>query len=290
MARPYTPRQLISAGVLLVCSAALFHVFSPDRLILFPTRDPRSSQGAIRRAIPFQGGDLEVFIGHSQLRPPGTPAAFCMLRFYGNADRADTNVGLEAASWSAAPSVEIWGVNYPGYGGSTGPARLGSIGPAALAAYDALKEQAAGRPIVAFGTSLGTTPALYIATKRPLAGLILQNPPPLRQIVLRQFGWWNLWLLAGPVALGIPSALDSVSNARNAHVPCAFLLAQDDEVVRPRYQKLVADAYTGPKRIIPLPNANHNDPLDSGETGQLNAAVEWMLGIKAAPARTVAGD
>ena len=170
----------------------------------------------------------------------------------------------------------------PGYGASPGPARLRAFGAAALAAYDALKQAAGGKPILVFGTSLGTTAALHVAANRPVAGLILQNPPPLRQIILRQFGWWNLWLLAGPVSLQIPAALDSVGNARATRVPCAFLLAGDDEVVRPEYQRLVVDAYAGEKRVIPLPGAHHNDPLDAEQTGRLNAAVEWMLARGAA--------
>ena len=168
-------------------------------------------------------------------------------------------------------------MNYPGYGGSTGQAHLSSIGPAALAAYDALKQKVGDRPIIVFGTSLGTTAALHVAANRPVTGLILQNPPPLRQIALRQFGWWNLWLIAGPVALRIPSALDSVANARLAHAPCAFLLAEEDELIKPKYHRLVVDAYAGEKRIISQPGAHHNDPIDAASIGKLNTAIEWML-------------
>jgi hypothetical protein len=40
-----------------------------------------------------------------------------------------------------------------------------------------------------------------VAANRPCAGLVLTNPPPLRNMILQRFGWWNLWLLATPVAL-----------------------------------------------------------------------------------------
>ncbi|PYL16297.1 MAG: alpha/beta hydrolase, partial [Verrucomicrobia bacterium] len=58
-------------------------------------------------------------------------------------------------------------MNYPGFGGSTGPARLKRIAPAALTAFDALRSETAESPIVIFGASIGATPALYIATQRP---------------------------------------------------------------------------------------------------------------------------
>ena len=203
-------------------------------------------------------------------------APIYLLRFYGNADRADRWVEAETEMWGNRP-VEVWGMNYPGFGGSTGPARLARLGPAALAAFDALKRTAGDRPIIVFGASLGTTTALHIAAHRPVAGLILHNPPPLRQIILRQFGWWNLWLLAGPLARKIPADLDSIANARAVRVPAIFLLAENDEVVAPKFQRLVVDAYAGEKRVIPLAGAGHNSPIEGTEFTELQKGLDWLI-------------
>jgi pimeloyl-ACP methyl ester carboxylesterase len=107
--------------------------------------------------------------------------------------------------------------------------------------------------------------------------MILHNPPPLRQMILRRFGWWNLWLLAGPVALQIPPDLDAVSNAKAIHAPAIFLLAERDEVVPPRYHRLVVDAYAGEKRVIPLPGAYHNDPIEGAALTDFHRALDWLL-------------
>ncbi len=231
-----------------------------DHLVLFPTTDRIDAGAAIRKPIPFEGGELEIWTAASKLaQQRGQPEVY-VLRFYGNADRADRWVAAEAEMWNDR-AVEVWGMNYPGFGGSTGPARLARLGPAALAAFDALKRTAGDRPIVVFGASLGTTTALHVAAHRPVAGLILHNPPPLRQIILRQFGWWNLWLLAGPVALQIPQDLDSLANAKAVRAPAIFLLAENDEVIAPRFQRLVVEAYAGEKRVITLRGAHHNDPI-----------------------------
>lgn len=174
-------------------------------------------------------------------------------------------------------AVEIWGVNYPGFGGSTGAARLSRIGPAALAAFDELEKRAGDRPIIPFGTSIGATAALHIATHRPVIGLILQNPPPLREMILRRFGWWNLWLLAGPVALQIPKNLDSIENAKAIGAPGIFLLAENDEVVPPPYHRRVVEAYADEKRVIRLQNAYYNDPIEGNALAELNNALDWLL-------------
>ena len=262
----------------------MFFGHLPDHLILFPTRAPIDAAGAVRRTIPFEKGDLEIWTAQSRRAQQQGHADVFILRFYGNADRADRWPAMEAEMWNDR-AVEIWGMNYPGFGGSTGPARLARIGPAAVAAFDALKRKAGEAPIVAFGASIGVTAALHVAASRPaeIAGLILHNPVPLREIILRQFGWWNLWLLAGPVALQIPQDLDSIANARAARAPAVFLLAEKDEIVAPRFHRLVVQAYAGEKRVIELPGAHHNDPIEGTALADLNGALGWMLMTKSSP-------
>ena len=248
----------------------------PDQLILFPSTQPINPHGAIRKTIPFENGELEVWTARSRLaQQRGRPDIY-VLRFYGNADRADRWVAAEAEMWNER-AIEIWGTNYPGFGGSTGPARLKRIAPAATTAFGALRHEAGERPIVLFGASIGSAPALHIAAHQPVAGLILHNPPALRQLILRQHGWWNLWLLAGPVAAQIPSELDSIANARAAHAPAIFLLAEQDEIVAPRFQHLVVDAYAGKKRVIGLRGAYHNSPIEGAGLADLYQALDWLL-------------
>jgi len=273
-----------------------------DRLILFPTRSPIDAGGAVRKTIRFENGELEIWIAQSRGAQQQGRADVFILRFYGNADRADRWTAIEAEMWNDR-AVEIWGMNYPGFGGSTGPARLSRIGPAALAAFDELQRRSTSQsavasavhggptpssalrtaqttaPIVLFGTSIGVTAALDVAASHPteIAGLILHNPVPLREIILRQFGWWNLWLLAGPVALQIPRDLDSIANARASRAPAIFLLAEKDEIVAPRFHRLVVEAYAGENRVIELRGAHHNDPVEGAALADLNNALDWML-------------
>jgi hypothetical protein len=256
----------------------MFFGHLPDHLILFPTRAPIDAGGAVRKTIPFENGKVEIWTAQSRRARQQGRADVFILRFYGNADRADRWLAMEAEMWKDR-AVEIWGMNYPGFGGSTGPARLARIGPAAVAAFDALRLEAVDAPIVAYGASIGATAALHVGASRPdgIAGLILHNPPPLREVILRQFGWWNLWLLAGPVALQIPRDLDCIQNARASRTPAIFLLAEKDEIVAPRFHKLVVQAYAGEKHIIELHGAYHNDPIEGTALTDLNDALGRVL-------------
>jgi pimeloyl-ACP methyl ester carboxylesterase len=280
----------------------MFFGHLPDHLILFPTRAPINAGAAVRRTIPFENGNLEIWTAQSKSGRQQGGADLLILRFYGNADRSDRWAAREAEMWNDR-AVEIWGMNYPGFGGSTGPARLSKIGPAALAAFDELQRHATSKSavesavpsglssnptlttahataqIVLFGTSIGVAAALHVAASRPaeIAALILHNPPPLREVILRQFGWWNLWLLAGPVALQIPQDLDCIANARATPTPAIFLLAEKDEIVAPRFHHLVVQAYAGEKRIVELRGAHHNDPVEGTALAELNDALGRVL-------------
>src|SRR4029077_1016660 len=129
-------RHVLAIGV--VYLAVMFFGHLPDHLILFPTMAPIDAGGAVRKTIPFQNGELELWTAISRRAQQNGGADVFILRFYGNADRRERLVASEADEWNNR-AVEIWGMNYPGFGGSTGPAWLSRIGPAALTAFDELQ-------------------------------------------------------------------------------------------------------------------------------------------------------
>lgn len=274
-----TPQVKRRAGIVvgLIAVYAGLVVFAPllDQLVLFPSTSRIPAGSATRKAIPFEGGELEVWTAESRVARTGQAKSHVM-RFYGNADRAERWVAEEADMFGDR-AIEVWGVNYPGFGGSTGPARLARIAPAALTAFDEMKRTAGERPVYVFGASLGSTAALHIAANRPVAGLILHNPPALRPMILQQFGWWNLWLLAGPLSRKVPPELDSVANAAASRAPAIFLLAENDEVVAPRFQSLIVKAYAGEKREIVLRGSFHNSPIEGAGLTSFHAALDWLI-------------
>jgi hypothetical protein len=196
-----------------------------------------------------------------------------VLFLIGKGARAEGWTGAVAEAWGQKP-VEVWGMNYPGFGGSAGEARLEEVGPAAVGTYDVMA--ARGRPVFVQGASFGTAPALHVAARRPVAGVVLHKPPPLRQLIRGQYGWWNLWLLAGPVAAGVPDELDSLANASRSSAPAIFLVHGADQITPANYQRDVAGAYAGPKRVIEMPGARHDDPLTREASQDMRHAMDWL--------------
>jgi fermentation-respiration switch protein FrsA (DUF1100 family) len=262
----------VGLGVLVVWLGLVVFGRLADRFILWPSHEPIAAGAAQRHAIAMpDGSEVEAWVMHARSAAPKR----YLIRFYGNADRAENWADSESRDWP--DDVESWAVNYPGYGSSTGTASLAGVARSALAAYDEIAKRSPGAAIYVVGTSLGTTAALHIAAERKVAGLVLFNPPPLRELVLGRFGWWNLWLLAYPVALTIPHELDSLGNAKRATAPALFVLSEDDEVVPHPYHLRISDAYAGPKETISRPGAGHNDPLEPPALASYHAALSRLF-------------
>jgi pimeloyl-ACP methyl ester carboxylesterase len=75
----------------------------------------------------------------------------------------------------------------------------------------------------------------------------------------------------------IPADLDGIRNARIAKAPAVFVIAEGDWVVPPKVQHLLFLNYSGEKRLVSLPEANHNTPLTSGELAAFREACDWLM-------------
>src|SRR5581483_617509 len=184
-----------------------------DLFLLFPSTGRRDAPDATERLIPAPLGSIDVWSARSPgaAELNGKPAAY-VLAFEGQGNRVEPLAAYDAQRWGNLP-VEVWDVNYPGFGKSTGPGHLKSIPPAALAAYDGLKKVAGNKPIFVAANSQGCTAALYVAWHRPVAGVVLQSAPALHQLIMERNGWWNLWLAALPIATGVPPELEALQTA-----------------------------------------------------------------------------
>lgn len=217
-----------------------------DRVILFPSTREIEAIGLTRQEVTCPSGRLELLGKRSSASEHSDPKAF-ILSFVGNNGRAEGELRR-------------------------------ALAPAALSAYDAIAARTGGRPILVTGHSLGAVPALAVSANRPAAGIVLHNPPPLREVIMGKFGWWNLWLGALHVARSVPSDLDSLANARASNCPAVFLLAGRDGLVPPRFQQLVVEAYAGPKKAVELPNARHNWPVTDEHLPRVKEALRWLWG------------
>lgn len=238
--------------------------------LVHPTTDQRGSSGE-RRLLDTKVGRIAVY--EHERRGTCSRRRPVVLEFIGNASRAEYGPMVPRNAWCRAPAF-VWRVNYPGFGDSEGDGTLDEIAEAALAAYDVLADEV-DCPIVVAGNSLGSTAALWVGRSRPVAGVVVKNPPALKHVILRDFGWWNLWIAASIVAIQIPPKLDSVSNARRISAPVLMITSGNDGLVSPGSQDLIFDAIFGPRWRVVIPNAGHNAGL-TAQTPGLRAGLRWL--------------
>lgn len=243
-------------------------------IVLGENHEKIDSGGAEQKMLRVNGRAVECWVARSPGAKGREPLAYSLL-FTGKGDRVDRWIGAVADAWGDKP-VEVWGMNYPGSGGSDGPVDLKLVAPSALASFDALQKVAGNRPIFLQGASFGTTAVLCVAARRSVAGMIVQNPAPLRQLLMGHYGWWNLWLLAGPVSMQIPDDLDAVANGGRCLAPCVFILSDGDSIIPPAYHQLVVDAYKGSKQIIRMPGASHDARLSHEASEELSGDRDWL--------------
>lgn len=251
-----------------------FLIWLADRLILCPTRQPIDADGKIPRRIPYRGGALEVWTQRVEARLAAVPDLY-VLKFPGTAGRAERSTSHPADAWPDL-SVELWTLNPPGYGGSAGTPSLRHMADVADTVLDSLCQHAAGRPILVTGNSLGCVSALYLAARRELGGLLLRNPPPLREVIVARYGrrWWGPG--ARLLARHIAPELDAIRNAAAAAVPALFVMSAEDRIVPPRCQQQIIDNYAGPKRVLRLAEADHHTPMSEMETAAYCEDLDWL--------------
>jgi uncharacterized protein len=232
-------------------------------------------EGARQQVLTVNNKKIDCWVAHSPGAQTAEPQGY-VLFFVGKGERTEKWITAVAGAWKEKP-VEVWGMNYPGSGQSTdGTPRLKTAADEALNLFDHVNALAKGRPIFIHAASFGTAMALSVSARRPVAGMVLQNPPPLKQLILGRYGWWNLWLIAGPVAMEIPGEFDSLENARNTHARAIFLLSDGDSLVPAEYQKKVVAAYAGEKRVISMPGAGHDAPLTKEAAEAFARDLAWV--------------
>ena len=245
-----------------------------DLLIMRPSRNPVAALGKTRKTIPYRRGALESWNCRIGTANEDDVDLF-ILKFSGTAARAERANHHPMDNWNDL-RAEIWSVNPPGYGGSDGRASVTKLASSGLAAYNEISKVAAGRPILVIGNSLGTVTSLYLAANHQVDGLILRNPPPLRQLIFGRYGWWNLWLGSSIIAACVPRKICSIRNAANSAAPALFVSSRMDETVPRYYHQKVIRSYAGPKRILRLRNADHTSKIRGGDLQQYLVLLEWL--------------
>jgi len=220
-------------------------------LIYYP--QPRSNQGA-STLMTLPVGTATVLVS---THPHAGPDA--LIYFGGNAEDVSQDMPDLV---DAFPSRAIYLLHYPGYGGSSGSPSQQAIFADALALYDLVR---ADHPnIVVIGRSLGTGVAVWIASQRSVARLVLVTPyDSLGDAAAQQYPFLPVrWLLL--------DKFESWRYAPQVTSPTRIIVAENDEIIpRASTDRLRARFKAGMVSWIVVPGVGHNSISESPDY--------WML-------------
>ena len=246
-----------------------------DAIILCPSKNEIRVEHKTRTVLRHTGGEIDLWVQHRGGAKDKDPEVF-VLKFGGTGSRAERATMHPLDFWDEMAG-EIWAPNWPGFGTTRTRASLPPLFDVGVHCYEEIRKAADGRPVVITGNSLGTSVALAVAAKyRDMAALILRNPPPLRQLIVGKHGWYSFGVGAWLISRYVPKSLDSIANARGSDVPALFVTSGKDRMVPPAYQRMIFDAYAGPKQCMLLADADHSDFPAEHEVEPYRQQLQWL--------------
>ena len=270
-------RALLIGLLLVILLLRLFE----ERLIFFPDRfaedwDPVAI-GLAGEDVYFTTPDgvrLHAWLALAEEAAP--PSAPTILYFHGNAGNLTHRV--DNIKFLQRLPANVLAVDYRGYGRSQGSPTEKGVYLDAQAAYDYLARQRRVPPerIVVLGQSLGTAVAVDLASKRSVAGLILEAGFPSARRVAQVTMW-----LPG-VGYLLRSKFDSARKLKQIRVPVLVAHCRQDPVIPyPLGEELYAAA-NQPKRFVFYPGACH-EPLFIADPADYAARLRTFLQLAMQP-------
>ena len=196
---------------------------------------------------------------------PGRPV---VIVFNGNAGNRAGRMSLGAGLADAELGVLL--TDYRGYGGNPGHPTEEGLAKDARAAVEFVRDRAAGSPVVYFGESLGAAVAVELATVEPPAALVLRSPfTSLADVARVHYGWL-------PVSGLLKDRYPSIERIGSVQTPTLVVAGEDDSIIPVHQSRELFAAAAGPKRLLVIPGADHNDPALAAGREMIETTIAFI--------------
>jgi len=247
------------------CGLMVFAWLLAD-VMIFPAPPSSYADAPDQPKLPASDGNqiTAVFL-------PNPTASHVLL--FGHGNRMDLGTADERLQAYRAHGWEVFAYEYPGYGTSTGTPTEASCNAALAAAYAYLTKLKNIPPekIVLYGLSLGGGPAVDLASRVPVGGLILEGA------FLSTFRVVTHWKI-------LPwDRFDNLSKIARVHAPLLTIHARKDRTVPFFHGKNLNAAHPGPKQHLWVADAHHNNILETNPTAYWDAMERFRQSLAPVP-------
>lgn len=240
----------VLALIYVVCGALLY--FLQEKFLFHPKKLDITE--AYHFDHPFREINLPVSeeknLSIVQFIVPDSQCRGVVLYFHGNRKNIARYAGF--ASAFTRNNYEVWMIDYPGFGKSTGHLTEEAMYGDALILYKMARARFASDSIIIYGKSLGTGVASQLATIRDCQRLILETP------------YYNIETLASHYAFIYPTRLMTKYHFPNneflplVRVPVSIFHGTNDEVIPFKHARKLSGVKDGCE-LISIENGRHNN-------------------------------
>ena len=237
-------------AIILLALAALYLLFAlylylfQRRMIYYPVADDPECSAP---AVTFDNDGMRL---HGWVLNPGRDKA--LIYFGGNSEMITHRVGYFEDVFS---DYSVYLVNYRGYGKSQGSPSEAGLFSDALAIHDQLLQR--HESVMAYGRSLGSGVAVYLASQRALRKLILLTPYDS----VASVGQRKYWMF--PVRYLLKDRFDSISRVDGLRVPVLIASAEHDREIPLAHTLALRDRLRQAEvNYLQIAGAAHNDIID----------------------------
>jgi hypothetical protein len=184
-----------------------------------------------------------------------TPEKGALLYFHGNGENLPA-CGKALRNWRNELRVSVLGIDYPGFGHSTGTPNEQSCYAAAQAALDWIEREkkVPARNVVVVGQSMGGAMATEMASRQRCRLLVTSGAfTSFPEIAQHHYCWL-------PACYLVRSHFDNLSKMRKMETPVFIAHGMDDRTVPFAHGERLFAAAAGLKRFYPVPRHGHSQP------------------------------
>jgi fermentation-respiration switch protein FrsA (DUF1100 family) len=239
-----------------------YFIYIPDRTRVHPT----DAGLPAAEEVAFKAADGTKLIAWHQ---PARRAKPTLLYFIGNSGNVAKRAGKIRTI--AADGYGVFMLNYRRCGGSEGRPTEARIAADAVSAYDTLRGLGvAPHDIVAYGESLGTAVATRLALQRHVEALVLEAP--FTSVLAIGKLLWKYF----PLELIMVEQYRTIERIGQVKAPLFIVHGARDSIIPLDHARHVFHAASEPKKLVVVPQADHNDLFERGAWTKVRGFLETL--------------
>ncbi|MBS1662172.1 MAG: alpha/beta fold hydrolase [Bacteroidetes bacterium] len=234
--------------------------YGQEKLLFHPVPVPRSTaydfgQRMIERNIPYdKTTNLNVVQFQATDRPEDSLARGVVLYFHGNKEGISRYA--VAAKDFTSKGYEVWMLDYPGFGKSTGEFSEKKLYEYSLIFYKLARSRWQPGQIILYGKSLGTGVAAQLASVRDCRRLVLETPYYSLESLARRF------LFMYPVGMMLHYHFPTYQYLPNVTAPITIFQGDADKTVPYGNAARLKVFLKAGDEFVTVPDGQHNDLRD----------------------------